>query len=171
VLVARVTRHNLPQPRPIDEVAPGIRVFLVSQEAASLASAAGDAVLLELQEGNEIEAVASANDVELQSEQAVTRGSRDLPPELVSAVFDAPKPNSVPAPQVVLSPNGSVLILQIDSVVPGKPEELPRDQRDERKAQLERMVGQSQVAAIVQSLRETATIRIFNDIMQDPEVL
>ena len=110
-------------------------------------------------------------DVELQSEQAVTRGSRDLPPELVSAVFDAPKPNSVPAPQVVLSPNGSVLILQIDSVVPGKPEELPRDQRDERKAQLERMVGQSQVAAIVQSLRETATIRIFNDIMQDPEVL
>jgi peptidyl-prolyl cis-trans isomerase D len=171
VLVARVTRHNLPQPRPIDEVAPGIRVFLVSQEAASLASAAADAVLLELQEGNEIAAVATANDVELQSEQAVSRGSRELPPELVSAVFEAPKPNDVPAPQVVLSPNGSVLILQIDSVVPGKPSELSRDERDERKTQLERMVGQSQVAALVQSLREAATIRMFDDIMQDPEVL
>ncbi|MDG1462533.1 MAG: hypothetical protein P8R04_03105, partial [Gammaproteobacteria bacterium] len=129
------------------------------------------AALAALESGIAIAAVAQTEAVDVQSQQAVARGSRDIPSELLQSVFATPRPSSTPAPQQVLLPDGSVIVAQVDAVMPGKPEELPRNERDARKVQLEQMLGQSQVAALVQNLRDSASIRVFDDVLQESQAL
>jgi peptidyl-prolyl cis-trans isomerase D len=171
VIVARVTKHDLPVVLPLEEVSGGIRAILVSELAAMQAAAAADAALNELRAGVDMAEVAQSNGLEVQTKNALVRGSREIAPELSNAAFSAPRPGAMVDPQLVLSPDGSVSILLVSAVTPGKPEQLSREERDARKVRLEQLVGQSQVAAVVQTLRDTANVRIFNDVLQDPEAL
>ncbi len=171
VVVARVTRHDLPEVRPLEDVRAGILLELTNREAAGRAAAAADAAMTALQAGEPLAVVAAENGLEIQVRQGLTRGSGELAPELVDASFSAPKVADAPQPQLVLSGDGSVSVLLLDAVTPGKPEELERSERDARKRQLEQLVGQSQLTAVVADLRDTATIRLFDDVLQDPDAL
>jgi len=171
VVVARVTKHYLPVVRPLEDVSAGIRSFLVSKESALQASAAATAAIDDLRAAVEMAEVGKVNGIEVRVQKSLLRGSREVTPELLNAAFSAPRPDAAPAPELVLSPDGSVSILLVDAVTVGKPEDLSREERDSRKVQLEQLVGQSQVAATVQNLRDTADVRIFEDVLLDPEAL
>jgi len=170
VVVARVVTHNLPQQRPLEEVGDSIESFLMRQESARLASESADALSAAVTGGQSLSNAAEAQGVAVESKQGVSRMSQDIPQELVQAAFAAPKPDAGIQPDPVFLANGGVIVFAVDVVTPGNPAELSREERDARKVQLTQLVGQTQLIALVQNLRDTSDVRIFEEVMQGDDV-
>jgi len=168
VVVARVTEHRLPEVRPLAEVSDSIRAGLVRELAAEKAQAAAAAMLVQLQSGESFLAAAGNNGAEAQSQTGVLRGATDIPQSLQVAIFKAPRPGSAPSVDSVLLPEGAA-VYQIRDVRAGKPEDISPEQRDGQKQQLAVLLGQSQIAAMIQQLRTDASIQVFDEVLQQPE--
>ena len=88
------------------------------------------------------------------------------------AVFTAARP-SQEQPTVGSTRNsiGGYTVYSIESVIPGRPEVVPVEQRDEGKLQLTDRVGIGEYVAFVQALRENAEIIINEDALAAPDLL
>ena len=62
---------------------------------------------------------------------------------------------------------GGFAVYQVVEVVPGRPEDLPRQQRDGSKELLARQSGQTQAAALVAELREQAEVKVAPNLFED----
>ncbi len=170
-VVLRVTEHRLPRPRPLAEVRDEIKQELRLSKAAELARAAGQALLARLRSGDAPEAVAAEAGVELAGGEFYGRDA-ELPAELLAAAFraPAPAPGEVSIDGLPLSDGGfAVFVLQ--AVQPGRPDSLPRTQRDQRKAQLAQQMGNASLVALVQDLRQAAKVVISPSVFEETESL
>jgi peptidyl-prolyl cis-trans isomerase D len=93
--------------------------------------------------------------------------------QLVSvAVFTAVKPaQDKPTLGSTRNDAGGYTVYSIESVVPGRPEALPVEQRDQGKQQLTDQVGIAEYVAFVQALRANAEIIINEDALAAPDLL
>jgi hypothetical protein len=62
-------------------------------------------------------------------------------------------------------------VYSIEAVIPGRPEVLPVEQRDQGKLQLTDQIGIGEYVAFVQALRENAEIIINEDALAAPDLL
>ena len=91
VVVLRVTDHQLPEQRSLDSVREAIEAELSVQAALEAAEAEGRALVARLEKGETLGQVAESLGLEA-SGRASVRRSAALPPELLSAIFAAPRP-------------------------------------------------------------------------------
>jgi len=163
VLVARVVQYNESEQLPLEAVRDGIRAQLTGEEAGRMAQLAGEAMLNQLAAGESFVGAAGANGGEVVSAASVLRGSQDVPRPVIVAVFSAPRPDGAPSVDSVQLPGGGLAVVQVNEVIPGSPEDIPRDLRDAQKRQLTSLVGQSQLAALIEYLRANAKVRILEE--------
>jgi hypothetical protein len=93
-----------------------------------------------------------------------------VPPELLAAIFRAPQPgDGKPSVQGLALESGAYAVFQVNAVVPGEPEQVPREQRDQRKQILAQRMSVAETEALAGQLRETAKVVVAPDLLKAPD--
>ena len=163
-IVLRAARHQPSEQQTLDEVAGRIREILVSDAAAEAAAARGAELLERRRSGDGLPELAGDEGVELFEEQEMRRDSADFPSELLNAVFAAAPGHSAEGLRLL---DGRYALYEVSEAFPGRPETIPRDQRDEVKAELEDRGGMMEFDAYTASVRDRASVWIAPETLED----
>jgi peptidyl-prolyl cis-trans isomerase D len=165
-IVARVAEHRQPTALPIEQVRAEIVDRLRTLRATTEATSRGEKIVQRVQAGEDLAAVVAAEGLKLTEAGPLTRRSPAVPPDLLAAVFRAPRPEGRPVVQGTSLPGGGFAVFQVRSVVPGKPELIPQQQRDERKRALAQRTAVIETEALAAHLRETADVVVAPDLFK-----
>ena len=163
-IVLRAARHQPSEQQPLEEVADRIREILVSDAAAEAAAARGAELLQRRQAGDGLPELAGEEGVELFDEQEMRRDAAGFPSELLNAIFAAAPGHSAEGLRLL---DGRYALFEVSEVFPGRPETIPRDQRDEVKADLEDREGMMEFDAYRASVRDRASVWIAPETLGD----
>ena len=163
-MVLRVDKHQPTQQQPLEEVAGRIREILVSDAAAAAAAARGEALLERRLADETLDALSKEQGVEAFEEQEIRRDSAAFPSELLNAIFAAAPGQPAQGLQLL---DGRYALFEVEEVIPGRPDRIARDQRDQVKAELEDREGMMEYDAYRASLRDRAKVWISPDALGD----
>ncbi len=168
VLVLRVTAHHVPTAKPLDQVHDQIRDELKRARAEELAEQASQQFLTAIQAPNADPAALAAQQNGAWNAPAwIERTNASVPTEVLAAAFGLPKPaqGAVTREHVALA-NGSHAVLVLSNVQAGAPDSIPQGERDQRQRQLADQSAYSELTGYVGTLREQATVRIPQDVIE-----
>ena len=163
-IVLRAARHQPSEQQPLEEVADRIREILVSDAAAEAAAARGAELLERRRSGDDLPDLAEQEGVEFFDEQEMRRDSAGFPSELLNAIFAAAPGHSAEGLRLL---DGRYALYEVSEATPGRPETIPRDQRDEVKAELEDREGMMEFDAYRASVRDRASVWIAPETLED----
>ena len=163
-IVLRAARHQPSEQQPLEEVADRIREILINDAAAEAAAARGAELLENVGSAGELEALAAEEGVELFEEEELRRDSAGYPSELLNAIFAASPGGPVAGLELF---DGRYALYEVSETFPGRPETIPRDQRDEVKAELEDRGGMMEFDAYRASVRSRASVWIEPETLGD----
>jgi peptidyl-prolyl cis-trans isomerase D len=167
-----VTKHDPATRQPLDEVRDQVIADLREQEAEALMASRADQMIAALEGGAEFAAAAEAIGAAATEPVIMNRDSEDADQFISVAVFTANKPSQdAPTYGSTRNGEGGYTVYSIESVLPGRPESLPVEQRDAGKRQLTDQVGVAEFIAFVQALRETAEVIINQDAVAATDML
>lgn len=151
MVAARVLEFKPASVRPFEEVRADIAKVLVSEEAGKLAEEDGAAKLAKLVKGESLELVWNAP-------HALLRGTQDLPPDAVRAVFRAPV-DKLPSYVGAKLPGAGYAIFRIEKV--SRPTVGEGDPRlDALRQQYARILAEQDFSAYVAALRKRYDVKI-----------
>ena len=169
-VVIRVVEHRPVRMKAFEQATETLDEIVRLELAAEKARTRGEEVLERLQAGESIDDLAVDYGFELIRPEPLNRGSDAVDPEILTAIFRAPKPvGDQPVFQGVPLGNGGYAVFRLESVRVGLPEEIPQDQRDARKQNLAEQLGRSAAAALVTDLRASADVYIAPGLFTSPE--
>lgn len=170
-VILRVTEHRPAKLRPLEEVRAQAEAGARAEQAASLAAERGRKLVQEARAGGDFRTlVAAAGTTLVAPSEPMQRNSPAVPAEVLAAIFRVPQPAMEPAAAGKTSAaasgsydglalqDGSYAVLRVDAVMPGRPDEIPREQRDARKAALARQTGIGEVTGVAVDLRKAAKV-------------
>jgi len=163
-IVLRAARHQPSEQQSLEEVADRIREILVSDAAAEAAAARGAELLEQRQAGDDLPELAEDEGVEFFDEQEMRRDAAGFPSEMLNAIFAAAPGHSAEGLRLL---DGRYALFEVSEVFPGRPETIPRDQRDEVKADLEDREGMMEFDAYRASVRDRASVWIAPETLGD----
>jgi peptidyl-prolyl cis-trans isomerase D len=168
VLVLRVTAHHVPTTKPLEQVHDQIRDELKRARAEELAEQASQAFLAAIQAPNaDPAALAAQQNGSWNAPAWVERTNAAVPTEVLAAAFGLPKPaQGATSREHVALTNGSHAVLALSNVQAGMPDAVPQGERDQRQRQLADQSAYSELTSYVGTLREQATVRIPQDILE-----
>ncbi|NNF15089.1 MAG: hypothetical protein HKN70_00005, partial [Gammaproteobacteria bacterium] len=152
VVYVRLNEHRPAQLMTLDEVRPRIVNELKTRLAGEKATEIGTEQLTLLNNGNGIEEVALALDLEVSEERSIQRSDRELPAEAVTEIFAADKPGDTPVHGGASASNGDYVLFELNSVAAGDPLD------DAQVEELVRAVANMEFAAYIAALREKAKV-------------
>ena len=167
VVVLRVTAHHVPTTKPLAEVHDQIKDELTRDRAEELAEEAASAFLAGVEQPSaDPAALAQAHNGTWVPAAWVERTNSSVPTEVLAAAFALPKPmaGTVAREQVALA-NGSHAVLALSNVQAGSPETVTQTERDQRQRQLAEQSAYAELTSYVGTLREQATVRIPDDVL------
>jgi peptidyl-prolyl cis-trans isomerase D len=170
--VFAVTKHTPAMRQPLEDVRDEVVATLKAQQAEALMAGRADEMLAALEAGADFAEAAEAVAATAEEPVLMSRSMQDADQFIAVAVFTAPKP-SQDQPTVGSTRNsaGGYTVYSIESVVPGRPEVLPVEQRDQGKQQLTDQIGVGEFVAFVQALRNNSEIIINEDALAAPDLL
>jgi hypothetical protein len=125
-----------------------------------------------LEGGAEFAAAAEAIGATAGEPVLMNRDNQDADQFVSVAVFTASKPSQdVPTYGSTRNGEGGYTVYSIESVLPGRPESLPVEQRDAGKSQLTDQSGVAEFIAFVQALRESAEVIVNEDAVASTDML
>jgi peptidyl-prolyl cis-trans isomerase D len=150
--------------QPLDDVRDYIALALRTARAEELMAARADEMVAAIAAGSGFADAAAAINATVSEPTLMTRADAGGDRFLSAAIFAAAKPSEESA-TVGSTRNdaGGYTIFSVEAVLPGRPESLPVEQRDEGKVQLTRQAGIGDFNAFVQALREDAEVIINDD--------
>lgn len=167
-LVARVAEHRLPAPRPLEKVRGQVIERLRAERGAAAARERGEAIVKQVEQGTDLTAAAAG--LVLAGPVELGRGSAGVAPELLTAIFRAPRPTSGPVVRGVELPSGYA-VFRLDSVRPGDPDQVPREIRDQRKQLLSRQTGLTEVETLASVVKSAAKVSVSPDLFRETDEL
>ncbi|MEO8445310.1 MAG: SurA N-terminal domain-containing protein [Gammaproteobacteria bacterium] len=168
-VVARVAEHKPPAVRPLVEVRAEITSRLIALRATTEANMRGEALLKRVQAGEDLATVANASGLKLVEAGPVTRRSPTVPPELLTAIFRAPKPDKTPDVQGFGLGAGGYAVFQLKGVYPGEPERIPAEQREQRRQALAQRAAVAETDALAAELRESAKVVVAPNLFKSTD--
>jgi peptidyl-prolyl cis-trans isomerase D len=169
VLVVRVTAHNTPKTKPLDEVRDQIRAELLRERTQELAEQAAAAFLTDVEKGGDPAALAATHSGTWHAATWVLRTDDMVPKEVLSAAFGMRKVDagSLQREAIALA-NGSHAVVVLSGVQAGEPSSLTQAERDQRQKQLSDQSARAEVTAYIDSVRDDATVRIPPEVLEPP---
>lgn len=164
--VIRVTAHNPPELRPLDEVAGQIESDLRAELAAARARELGEQAKARLEAGEPVAVVAESLSADFVAGITVVRDDVTVPPDVSRAAFGAGRPEPGDPKVVGAEGPGGYFVVRIISATPGGLELLRADERREigERARGER--ASQELQAYLEHLREGAKVTIFEASLQ-----
>ncbi len=161
IMVLRVVEHEPAKPRSLDEVRDEIEQILTQQSARDKARKAGQEAVVQLRQGNSLQAVADTLGAQVVAPGYIKRDDTELDPALVRKVFTLSKPTSDSATigSVQLT-NGDYTIIALKSV---REDVIDDDVRKTVASQQYDDYGFREFEAIYQALESGAEVQIFYD--------
>ena len=175
VVVLRVTEHEGPRPKTIDDVREEVADTLNGEKATESLSAMRDAAIEKLVAGGSAAEIAGSDDFATAIEQVVLdRTSTEFDRNVIAEVFGLPKPGADVVTHVSAAANGDLLALRLDSIdVPKAPD----DSSDPATSAPVRGVvaagadprrGGTEFEVFLQSLRAQAEIDVSTEPYESP---
>ena len=162
----KVTQYNESRRMPLDEVRDEVEGTIRGQKVNELLAERADAIVAEVKAGGDLGEAAAAVGAAPSQPQLLTRDNQQADPSVVFSVFTAPKPtDEQPSIAVARNQGGGYTVYAIDAVLPGRPESIPLDERDDGKLLLAQQSGISDYSAFIEALVENADIIIDEDVI------
>ncbi|MGI9329187.1 MAG: SurA N-terminal domain-containing protein [Gammaproteobacteria bacterium] len=169
-IVIRVAEYREPVLKAFDEVKAEIEQELRLQAAASVARQRGEDLLERAQAGEDLAAAADEVGTQVGEPLTLARGSDVLPPDVVAEIFRARPPvNGVATVSGFASGDGSYTVFALEEVQAGRPESIPRAERDQRKGTLAQQVGNYALGAMILDLRAQADVQVSPNTINPEE--
>ena len=155
-VLIRVAAHTPAQTRPLAQVREQVVAAIQADRARTAARERAQALLKQLQGGESLDAIATANgQPEPTRIPALPRGAPLGSQGLSDAVFAAAPPAAgARTPGVRVEDDGSIVLFTVDGATPGDAAQLPPGQREVLQQQVERLRGASDVGGVVRELRK-----------------
>ena len=173
VVVLRVTEHEGPRPKTIDDVRDEVADTLNGEKATESLSALRDAAIEKLVAGSSASEIAGSDDFATAIEQVVVdRTSTEFDRNVISEVFGLPKPGGDVVTHISAAANGDLLALRLDSIdIPKAPDESSDSAAPVRgvvEAGADPRRGGTEFEVFLQSLRAQAEIDISTEPYESP---
>ncbi len=162
VAVIRTLEHQEATQQPLDEVKEAVAQLARDKKARELAEARGKEILTSLNAGETtLDAIAATEKTVIDRTELVLRNAREPSPEIVSAAFSMQAPNEgETAYEGHATRNGDYVIIALQQVKDGNLSELPEAARKQAWNSLSRLQGETELAAVMNVLRQQAVIYI-----------
>jgi len=145
---------------PFDSVAPAIEEGLRFEQARLKAQEIGEDYLLKIEDGAEPEALLTAN---WQQAEVYERNSDKVSQQILEHAFAAAKPtDSAPSYSGFVASNGNYIIVQLIAVNEASAASVDKEQREALMGHLKRIATESELEALLASIKEEAEIEIFD---------
>jgi hypothetical protein len=146
-----------------------IREELTRERTQQLAEEAAQAYLAAIeQQGSDPAELAATHGGTWMPAAWITRTDETVPTEVLSAAFAMPKTTGAPQREIIALANGGQAVIVLTGVEPGEPTSMTQAERDQRLEQLADQTAQAELGGYVGNVRETATVRIPDEILNPP---
>jgi peptidyl-prolyl cis-trans isomerase D len=115
-VVLRATDHKLPQQKPLEAVRTEVLAAWKKQRGVELAAAAAADAVKRLNAGESWDVVIKSLGSPVQAPKFIARSEADVPLEIRTAAFNAPKPAQKPIYEKVRLPNGDAAVFAFSAV-------------------------------------------------------
>jgi peptidyl-prolyl cis-trans isomerase D len=165
--VVHVVEYKPSEILSLEIVSDAIEQQLRGEASISRAAMAGSELAVQLNSGVQRDAVALPAGVEWQKVEGIRRGEQDIPVDLSSALFSAPKPEAMGAADYsgLLLASGDFAVYTITASRFASPEFYGQEDRDLRKQQLAGRLGGSQATALVEKMVTDASVGVVGDLL------
>jgi peptidyl-prolyl cis-trans isomerase D len=171
-VVVRVAEYRPSRLMEFDEVKAAVIDIVKLEQAALDARTRGEALLERLQSGEAFDALAAEFGLELIPAEQLSRSTADVDAELLAAIFRTPKPVAGrPIYRGLGLGNGAYAVFRLDAVREGRPDEIPQQERDQRKQMLAQQLGSVATEALVTDLRADAKVFVAPDLFDQNDNL
>jgi len=159
IFVARVIGHRLPTTRDFSDVETGIKDYLVSQEAISLANNYAEEIKTQFSDTVSFKDKADELNTEA-SEFDVSRGDTELSRGLIEMIFNSSSNDMVEGNIQTYVEGDKVFLLRVSSYEDGKLESFNDEERNSAKIELSEQIGSRELNAFAEHLRKNAEVSI-----------
>lgn len=182
-VILRVSEYRPAKLQSFEAVRAQAEVEARTEKAAVLAAERGQKLLAEVRAGGNFRAlVSAAGATVIEPAEPLARNSPVVLPEVLAAIFRAPRPAVAGAGQPgtgtarssfdgLMLLDGNYAIFRVDSVMPGRPDDIPQAERDVRKALLARQSGVGEVTGVAMDLRKAAKVIVAPDLFDQQDNL
>jgi peptidyl-prolyl cis-trans isomerase D len=161
-VVLRVKKRNEAELKPLEAVKTEVVAALTNDATRAAVADSATKVLAQLNNGAELEKIASAEKYELKSELGVTHNSHTLPPLILQRVFALPAPAAGHATKDYLAmPNGDAVVIELLQVKAGDFKTLPQTEQLQLQQLLSGEVGTLIDSEFQNGLRKSAKITVL----------
>ncbi|MCI0518018.1 MAG: peptidyl-prolyl cis-trans isomerase, partial [Woeseiaceae bacterium] len=167
-IVLRVTRHQEAMRQPLDAVREQIVESVRAEKARELVQGRVESLLESLRDGVPFADAAAAVEATATPYAVINRLSEDLDERVLEAIYRAKKPlQGKPRTGTAVTVEGDYAVFSLDAVAPGRPENVPLAERDQRKEQLSGQSGIADYTAFILQLESEADIVRSEDALSD----
>jgi peptidyl-prolyl cis-trans isomerase D len=166
IYVARVIGHRLPTTRDFSDVESGIKDYLVSQEAISLANNYAEEIKAQFSGNVSFKEKADELNIET-SEFDVSRGDTELSRGLIEMIFNSSSNDMVEGNIQTYVEEDKVFLLRVSSYEDGKLESFNDEERNSAKIELSEQIGSRELNAFAEHLRKNAEVSIDPGLYSD----
>ena len=159
IFVARVIGHRIPTTRDFSDVESGIKDYLASQEAISLAN--NYAELIKPQFSNKASFMDNTDELNIEaSEFDVSRGDTELSRGLIEMIFNSSSKDLAEGNIQTYIEGDKVFLIRVNSYEDGKLELFNDEERNSAKLELSEQIGSRELNAFAEHLRKNAEVSI-----------
>ncbi|MDA0993950.1 MAG: peptidyl-prolyl cis-trans isomerase [Proteobacteria bacterium] len=171
-VMIRVTEHHEESRRPLDAVREDIVFALQSDRALNIVDDRSRRLREALEEGRLFADMARELEASYTPNLTVGRTEEDVDTAVLDAIFRAKKPSTGKARLgSVVTTTGDYAVFLVHAVIPGRPESIPLDERDQRKEQLQSVAGAMTYNAFVNELTSKTDIERNESALTEQDLL
>ncbi len=153
-VMIRVTEHSPEQALPLDKARDQVIAAIRADRTRQASEKAADAVLAKLKAGQTLQAVAAEDKLQVSPLPGLPRTQPVPTPEINRAIFAAAQPAEGKPTYGKVDVQGRYLVFAVTKVTPANLDEVPAEQKQQFKQQLEQLDGMSAAQDFVKTARK-----------------
>jgi peptidyl-prolyl cis-trans isomerase D len=157
-VVLRATDHKLPQQKPLEAVRTEVLAAWKKQRGVELAAAAAADAVKRLNAGESWDAVVKSLGATVQAPKFISRSEADVPLQIRTEAFKAPKPAQKPIYENVRLPNGDAAVFAFSAVREDPNSATAKD--DDMRRQYAARVASGEAQSYAAAARADATVTL-----------
>lgn len=171
-IMVKVAQYNEEARQPLEDVRDDIVFSLQSQRAVNIIEDRSRRLREALEEGRDFEEMAFELEADFTPAVTLDRYQDDVDPAVLDAIFRTKKPSEGKGRLgSTVTTTGDYVVFIVGAVIPGRPESIPLEERDQRKDELQAAAGAQDFNAFINELERNADIERSEEALAGPEYL